>query len=95
MTEKEFLCGASPRCGKTINQQLEEDYKDVTIGDLIDELEEYPLDTPIWPQLHLPWGMLMLDFEFVKYASLDNGESHELHLVFKQSKIYDLKRDDE
>ena len=62
---------------------------ELTIGDLIDELEEYPRDTPIWPQLKLSWGMLMLDLEFTRYASLDGGNSYELHMVFKESKIYD------
>lgn len=60
----------------------------VTIGDLIDELKEYPRDTPIWPQLHINGVYMMLDFEFSQYASLD-GMNHEFHLVFKKSEIYD------
>ena len=64
----------------------------ITTGDLIDELSEYPRDTPIWPQLmteDLPLPLfMMLDFEFSQYASLDGGASHQLHLVFKKSSIY-------
>lgn len=59
------------------------------VGGLIEELQQYPEDTPIWPQLHLSWGMLLLDFDFIKYSSLDGGISHELHMGFKKSKIYD------
>ena len=65
--------------------------KELTIKDLIEELKEYPEDTPIWPQLELPSGpMMMLDLKFSQYHSLDKGNSHQLHLVFKKSKIYDL-----
>ena len=65
--------------------------KELTIKDLIDELKEYPGDTPIWPQLELDNGVkMMLDLEYSSYSSLD-GVSHELHLVFKKSKIYNLK----
>lgn len=60
----------------------------VTIGDLIDELKEYPRDTLIWPQLHINGVYMMLDFEFSQYTSLD-GRNHEFHLVFKESEIYD------
>ena len=68
--------------------------KEVTVGDLIDELKEYPKDTPIWPQLELPNGILvMLDLKFSSLTSLD-GVSQELHLVCKKSKIYDLKKGD-
>lgn len=63
--------------------------EEITVGDLIDELKEYPEDTPIWPKLHLPIGMLLLDFDFIKYASLDGGISYDLHMGFKKSKIYD------
>ena len=66
---------------------------DLTIKDLIDELKEYPEDTPIWPQLALPFGIVMLDFKFSSLTSLD-GVSQELHLVFKKSEIYDLKKSD-
>ena len=67
--------------------------KELTIGDLIDELEEYPRDTPVWPQLHIRGIFMMLDFEFSQYHSLDGGNSQELHLVFKKSEIYDSKGD--
>lgn len=67
---------------------------DLTIKDLIDELKEYPEDTPIWPQIELSNGfMMMLDFKFSSLTSLD-GVSRELHLVFKKSEIYDLKNGD-
>lgn len=66
----------------------------LTIKDLIEELKEYPENTPIWPQLELDNGVkMMLDLEYSCYSSLD-GVSHELHLVFKKSKIYDLKKED-
>ena len=62
--------------------------KELTIGDLMDELQEYPRDTPLWPQLELANGVkMMLDLEYSSYSSLD-GVSHELHLIFK--KINDL-----
>lgn len=65
----------------------------ITVGDLIEELKEYPRDTPLWPQVKMHNGfLLMLDFDFTSLTSLD-GVSHELHLVFKKSKIYDLKGD--
>lgn len=68
--------------------------KELTIGDLMDELQEYPRDTPLWPQLELANGVkMMLDLEYSSYSSLD-GVSHELHLIFKKSKIYDLKKED-
>lgn len=68
--------------------------KELTIGDLMDELQEYPRDTPLWPQLELANGVkMMLDLEYSSYSSLD-GCSHELHLIFKKSKIYDLKKED-
>ena len=67
---------------------------EITVGDLIDELKEYPEDTPIWPQIKLSNGFLMmLDFKFSSLTSLD-GVSRELHLVFKKSEIYDLKNGD-
>lgn len=37
--------------------------------------------------------MMMLDFKFSSLTSLD-GVSRELHLVFKKSEIYDLKKED-
>lgn len=68
--------------------------KEITIGELIDELKEYPEDTPIWPQIELSNGvMMMLDFKFSSLTSLD-GVSQELHLVFEKSEIYDLKKSD-
>ena len=68
--------------------------KELNIGDLIDELQKYPKDTPLWPQLELANGLkMMLDLEYSIYTSLD-GVSHELHLIFKKSKIYDLKKED-
>ena len=67
---------------------------EITVGELIDELKEYPEDTPIWPQIDLSNGvMMMLDFKFSSLTSLD-GVSRELHLVFKKSEIYDLKNGD-
>ena len=69
--------------------------KELNIGDLIDELQKYPKDTPLWPQLELANGLkMMLDLEYSSYTSLD-GVSHVLHLIFKKSKIYDLKGDSE
>lgn len=66
--------------------------KEMTVGELIDELKEYPEDTPIWPQIELSNGVrMMLDFKFSSLTSLD-GVSRELHLVFKESEIYDLKK---
>ena len=59
---------------------------DLTIKDLIDELKEYPEDTPIWPQIDLPFGRVMLDLKFSCLSSLD-GVSQELHLVFKKSEM--------
>ena len=68
--------------------------KELTIKDLIEELKEYPENTPIWPQLELDNGIkMMLDLEYSSYTSLDRV-SHELHLVFKKSKIYHLKKED-
>lgn len=68
--------------------------KEITVGELIDELKKYPEDTPIWPQIELFNGvMMMLDFEFSGLTSLD-GVSREVHLVFKKSEIYDLKEGD-
>ena len=68
--------------------------KELTVGDLIDELKEYPEDTPIWPQIELSNGfMMMLDFKFSSLTSLD-GVSRELHFVFEKSEIYDLKKED-
>ena len=66
---------------------------DLTIKDLIDELKEYPEDTPIWPQLELHGLMMMLDLKWSMLTSLD-GVSQELHLVFEKSEIYDLKKSD-
>ena len=67
---------------------------DLTIKDLIDELKEYPEDTPIWPQLALPFGFVILDLKLSRYGSLDGGNSFQLHLVFEKSEIYDLKKSD-
>lgn len=68
--------------------------KEITVGELIDELKEYPEDTPIWPQIKFSNGfIMMLDFKFSSLTSLD-GVSRELHLVFKKSEIYDLKNGD-
>ena len=67
---------------------------EITVGELINELKEYPEDTPIWPQIELSNGvMMMLDLKFTSLTSLD-GVSRELHLVFKKSEIYDLKNGD-
>ena len=68
--------------------------KELTVGDLIKELKEYPDDTPLWPQLNLPFGMVILDLECSRYGSLDGGNSFQLHLIFKKSEIYDLKKED-
>ncbi len=63
----------------------------LTIGDLMDKLQDYPHDTPLWFELELPMGIiLMLDLEFSGYTSLD-GVSHEFHLGFVKSKIYNSK----
>lgn len=69
----------------------------ITVGDLIEELQEYPEDTPIWFQIKdinfLNGWIMMLDFDFTSLTSLD-GVSQELHFVLKKSKIYDLKKED-
>lgn len=31
--------------------------KELTVGDLIEELKEYPEDTPIWSQIELSNGL--------------------------------------
>ena len=67
---------------------------ELTVGELIDELKEYSEDTPIFPQIELPNGsMMMLDLKFTALTSLD-GVLRELHLVFKKSEIYNLKNGD-
>ena len=67
---------------------------ELTVGELINELKEYSEDTPIFPQIELSNGvMMMLDLKFTTLTSFD-GVSRELHLVFKKSEIYDLKNGD-
>ena len=68
----------------------EEDYTDYTVKSLIEELKEYPEDTPIWFMFKHSTGIMSL-FDVKSIGMFTLADSEFIHFVLENSSIYKEK----